>query len=491
MKRRDFLKVSGSLSAQIAVGGALGEFLGLGQAAAATGLPLQSLIDSFDPNQGVIVVPTSADFAKQNISFNQRTQLAPQVRVIASHPQAVRGAVTWAVGNGVPFAIRSGGHSYEGFSQSRGLVIDVRGLNQIQVDKANNLVTVGSGCSLGSIYMALAPLNLAIPAGSCFPVGVAGHTLGGGFGLLARSFGLACDNVQSLTMVDARGQLLNLSATENPDLFWAVRGGGNGNFGVVTEFVFHTHSVDKVVTFGLTWDVSSAEALPIARAWQSWLGDLPDSVCGTMHFGKGTSGGLRLHLAGWCLDSQSVLQNELDRLQNNSATAHSMSVNSYDFIDAAHHFNGDSVGYQSVFMKAKSDYVRKPLSDAGFLALFHSILSAARPIAVMADSYGGAVNRVKREATAFVHRGDVLYSLQYYMEWSDNTATDTNMAMLRTLYASMRPLVSGEAYVNYCDLELPNYAEAYWAENLPRLRQLKGRFDPANVFKTAQGILAQ
>src|ERR1019366_8214867 len=117
----------------------------------------------------------------------------------------------WAVNNGVSFAVRSGGHSYEGFSQSLDFVIDVRSMSDIKLSADGKSVSIGSGASLGSVYAALWPSHLAIPAGSCFPVGVAGHSLGGGFGLLGRAFGLACDNILSMEVVDASGQILNVS----------------------------------------------------------------------------------------------------------------------------------------------------------------------------------------------------------------------------------------------------------------------------------------
>ena len=136
-------------------------------------------------------------------------------------------------------------------------MIDVRGMTGIKLSTDKKSVSIGSGASLGSVYKALRPSNLAIPAGTCFPVGVAGHSLGGGFGLLGRSFGLACDSVLSMEVVDASGKILNVSEQENPDLFWALRGGGNGSFGVVTNFNFRTSAVNMVAKFGITWSKQS------------------------------------------------------------------------------------------------------------------------------------------------------------------------------------------------------------------------------------------
>lgn len=260
MKRRDFLKASGGLSAQIIVGGSL---LSVRQAEAETGLPIAALKAALDPKKDMVLIPVTKTSRQYDISFSKRTQLTPRARVVAASAAAVSSTILWAVNNGVGFAIRSGGHSYEGFSQSPDLVIDVRGMKGIKLSGDKKSVAIGSGSSLGSVYDALASSHLAIPAGSCFPVGVAGHSLGGGFGLLGRPFGLACDGILSMELVDASGKILTASEEENPDLFWALRGGGNGNFGVVTNFNFRTSSVNMVAKFAITWTKPVTQAVKI------------------------------------------------------------------------------------------------------------------------------------------------------------------------------------------------------------------------------------
>src|SRR6201985_3609212 len=245
MQRRDFLKVTGGLSAHLIGGGSL---LSIRQAEAETGLPIAALQASLDPKKDLVLIPENKGSSKFDFdkSYQLRTQITPRVRVVAGSAAAVGSAILWATNNGIDFAIRSGGHSYEGFSQSPDLVIDVRGMTAIKLSNDKKSVSIGSGSALGSVYKALTPSHLAIPAGSCFPVGVSGHTLGGGFGLLGRAFGLACDSVESIEMIDSFGQIRNCNAQENPDLFWALRGGGNGNFGIATKFQFRTSQIRRV-----------------------------------------------------------------------------------------------------------------------------------------------------------------------------------------------------------------------------------------------------
>ncbi len=485
MKRRDFLQISGGLSAHVIVGGSL---LSIHKAEAQTGLPIAALQALLDPKNDMVLVPADKRFSEYNRSFNKRTQIAPRVRVVAGSAKAVSTTMLWAANNGVRFAVRSGGHSYEGFSQSPDLVIDVRGMTGIKLATDKKSVSIGSGSSLGSVYKALWPSNLAIPAGSCFPVGVAGHSLGGGFGLLGRSFGLACDSVLSMEVVDASGHIRNVSGQENPDLFWALRGGGNGSFAVVTNFNFRTSPVSMVARFGITWRKPTAQAAKIVQAWQQWLADLPPSITGTLHLTKDQGGLIKVHMAGLSVQSESKLKVELKRLQRVARPADQVSTTTQTFKAAATIFNGGPAD-DSLFMKGKSDYVNDPMTDQGILTLLNGLRNAPGEIAVLCDTYGGAINKIASDATAFVHRGNTRYSIQYYMEWTDPAASNANIAMMRTLYTSMRPHVSGGAYVNYCDLDLGNgYARAYWGDNLPRLLKIKAVVDPKNIFRHAQSV---
>jgi FAD/FMN-containing dehydrogenase len=488
MRRREFLEASGVLAANLIVGSSL---LSIRRAEADTGLPIAALKAELDPKRDMVLIagsspPPKFDF---NASFSKRKQITPQVRVVASSPQAVASTIRWATNNGVSFAIRSGGHSYEGFSQSADLVIDVRGMAAVLLSADRKSVTIGSGASLGTVYAALEPSGRAIPAGTCFPVGVAGHSLGGGFGLLARSFGLACDSVLSMETVDASGNILNVSAQNNPDLFWALRGGGTGGFGVVTKFNLSTSLVNRVAKFAITWNKPLAQAARIVLAWQDWLDALPPAITCTLHLTRGPGGSIKVHIAGLSVDTESKLTAELKRLQKLAGAAERLSTSTLTFARAATIFNGGGPAYESVLMKGKSDYIVEPMSEQGISVLLDGLQKAPGEIAVLFDSYGGAINKVASDATAFVHRGKTKYLIQYFMQWDSPGATETNLATIRALYASMRPHVSGACYVNYCDLDLGDgYAKAYWGDNLARLMKIKAAFDPKNVFRHAQSV---
>jgi len=487
MKRREFLQVSGVFSASLIVGGSP---LSIRRAEADKGLPIAALKSTLDPKKDLVLVPGGAAPSKFDYdkSYSKRMQIAPKVRVVASSAAAVGSTIRWATANGVSFAIRSGGHSYEGFSQNADLVIDVRGMAAIALSADKKTVSIGSGASLGAVYQALEPSSRAIPAGTCFPVGVAGHSLGGGFGLLGRPLGLACDSVLSMEVVDASGNIQNASGQENPDLFWALRGGGNGSFGVVTKFSFRTSAVNTVAKFAITWSKPAAQAAKIVLAWQEWLDNLPAAITCTLHLTK-EGGAIKVHVAGLSVDSETKLTVELKRLQKLAGSAAMLSTSALSFARAATIFNGGGPAYESVLMKGKSDYVTGPMTEQGVLTLLNGLLKAPGEIAVLLDSYGGAINKVASDTTAFAHRGNTKYLIQYFMQWENPAASEANIAMMRTLYAAMRPFVSGQSYVNYCDLDLgAGYAKAYWGDNLPRLMKIKAAFDPKNIFHHAQSV---
>jgi FAD/FMN-containing dehydrogenase len=272
MERRHFLQKAGAASLAAAALTVKGYVIPWGsllrRAEADSGIPLASLKAALDPNESLLLLPADSDYPKFQNAFNLRTVLKPQARILVHSSRGVSQLVQWLKANKVPFSIRCGGHSYEGFSQSSSVVIDTRMMNKVDLDSSGQTVSVGGGAALGEVYAVVGKHGLAIPAGSCPAVGVSGHTLGGGFGELGRPLGLACDNLLGVEMVNAKGEVINCSESENADLFWALRGGGGGSFGVATKFQFRTHAVPEVIVFGADWKLPVKRAASIIKAWQ-------------------------------------------------------------------------------------------------------------------------------------------------------------------------------------------------------------------------------
>jgi hypothetical protein len=244
-----------------------------------------------------------------------------------------------------------------------------------------------------------------------------------------------------------------------------------------------------VAKFYITWTKSIAQAAKIMQAWQQWLADLPPSITGTLHLGKVKGGLINVHMSGLSVQSESNLKLELKRLLNVAGPAGGVSTTTMSFKAATTSFNNNAPPDDSVLMKGKSDYVNDLMTEQGILTLLNAMQKAPVDITVLCDTYGGAINKVAPNATAFAHRGNTKYSIQYYKEWSDPADSDANISAMQTLYASMRPYVSGGAYVNYCDLDLGDrFANAYWGDNLPRLMKIKADVDPKNIFNHAQSV---
>jgi FAD/FMN-containing dehydrogenase len=458
--------------------------------AAPTG-PLRRLERELD---GTVVVRGSAGYDRARRLYNTRfDSLRPLAVVYCASVADVEKTVAWSRRHGIRVAARSGGHSYGGYSSAPGgVVVDVSRLARVTV-RPDHRAAVGAGAKLIDVYAGLAQHGVAIPAGSCPTVGVGGQVLGGGIGFLSRKLGATCDNLESVTLITADGRARTCSAHEHADLYWASRGGGGGNFGIATEYVLRTAPVGTVTTFTATWPWAQAPA--VVTRWLGWAPHAPDelfSVC-NLSSGGGSPG---VRVSGQLVGGERRLHTLLAPLVSTGTPLH-VSVRQRSFLRAAEYWAGCGPvaecrlepfgGLQRARFAAKSDYVRRPFSPAALRTMVRAIERAPASGLLLIDSYGGALNRVPKGATAFVHR-DSLCSLQYLAYWSSPANTAANLAWLRSFYAAMRPFVSGEAYVNYIDPDLSGNLQAYYGQNLRRLVAIKRRHDSANVFRFRQSI---
>jgi FAD/FMN-containing dehydrogenase len=454
----------------------------LRQVPALATLPSLPPIDAHDVT---FVRPGDALYDQYLPAYNLRTELRPALRAMCRTAKGMAQAIAWLRDKNIPFALRSGGHCFEGFSQSTSVVVDTRLMSDVAVH--NSALSVGAGASLGQVYQAISPLSMAFPGGSCPTVGVSGHTLGGGFGLLARSRGLACDVLQAIELIDANGKPVMASAKQNADLFWACRGGGGGTFGAATRFHFSIAPIGKVTTFGVTWNLPEKQAVALFAAWEAWAPDAPREITALLRISKRKDGLIDLHCFGQSEGSARVLRRELKALLDIAAPQAAPDIRTMSPMAAVNHFAG-SWDYVSQYSKGKSDFITAPLPAAGVEALIGGI-AALPPGEVLAicDAHGGAVHDTAPDATAFAYRAGTRFCIQYYTGWAKPASGATHMEDLRALYAAMRPW-SGGAYVNYCDTDISDWRKAYWRQNLPRLRAIKAKTDPGNFFRHAQSV---
>jgi FAD/FMN-containing dehydrogenase len=442
-----------------------------------------------------IVKPGDAAYAVTLPLHNKRNDVQPSIRILCSSTQAVSDSVKWVRGQGLSLALRSGGHCYEGFSQSPGVVIDVRRMGLVTLDQPTQSVYVSAGATLGKVYDKVAAAGFAIAAGSCRAVGVSGHTLGGGQGLLGRRYGLTADNLLGLRVVDAQGAIREIDATHDADLFWAMRGGGGGGFAVATRFRFRMHALATVHTFSVSWTFPSTEtgltrAGQIFDAWQRWAPQAPNAIMAIMTAQKPQASQIKLRVFGQTTGTRAQLESQLNANVIVRAPTVALSVVTRSFIAAANKYGGGD-DPDPVYMDAKSDVVTSPLGTTAIRALLDAIIAIpSNNVVAICDPYGGAIADVAANATAFPHRGISTYVIQYYANWGVAADTPIRVPRLAQVHAAMRPYMSGGAYVNYCDMDLAQsaYPQAYWGANLTRLKQVKQAVDPTNFFRHGQSV---
>jgi FAD/FMN-containing dehydrogenase len=438
--------------------------------------------------RGDVVQRGAPGYNAARVLYNTRfDSIHPQAVVFCESLTDVQKTVRWARKHDVHIVPRSGGHSYGGYSTTPGVVVDVSRLHVVSAT-ADGRAAVGAGAELIDVYAALAVRGRTIPGGTCPTVGIAGLAQGGGIGMSARRFGLTCDNLLEATVVLADGRAVVASAHDHPDLFWALRGGGGGNFGIVTRLVFRSHAVGNVATYSMEWPWSDAKA--VIQAWQAFAPHAPDGLFSVLNVNALAGSSLPPHItsAGQFYGSEQALRSLLDPLVN-AGTPTRFSTTTRTFIGAVHYWAGGDGGRAT--FGAKSSICNRPFTPAGIDTLIHQ-LEVRRNTGtgsgiVLLDSWGGAINRVPKNRTAFVHR-NALFSMQYLAYWSATAPAAPNNAWLRRAHAAMRPYVSPFAYQNYIDPELANWQQAYYGSNLPRLQKVKRMYDPRNVFHSRQSI---
>jgi FAD/FMN-containing dehydrogenase len=448
---------------------------------------------------GPVLAPGSVAYEQARVVYNERFDGAHPLAVVKpAHVADVQAVVRWAQRRGVAIIPRSGGHSYAGYSTGSGVVVDLASLDSIQLDAQT--FAVGAGARLIDVYGILAAKGVTIPAGSCPSVGVGGLALGGGIGLASRKFGTTSDNVVSLRIVTADGRLLRCDASRNADLFWACRGGGGRNFGIVTDFRFRARHVARASYFVASWPWQAGPQL--VPAWQRWAPNVADGLTTICRLATGGSGPT-LQVFGQYLGPEGQIRGLLAPLVH-AAPPSSVTTGTSDYLDlmlrwagclgrslAACHLISEHGTLRRATFAAKSDYVRRPFSPTAVRTMQHRLearqSSPHGSGALIMDSYGGAIARVPSDATAFVHRAP-LCSMQYLAYWGAREHEAASLAWIRGFHAAMRPHVTGAAYQNYADPDLTGWRRAYYGSNYPRLVAVKKRYDPDRLFRFPQAI---
>ena len=382
-------------------------------------------------------------------------------------------AIRHARDTGLPVVPRGGGHCFAGRSSTDGIVVDLGGLDDVSVT-GDGLATVGAGARLARVYAALHEHGRTVPAGCGPTVGVAGLTLGGGIGLLGRRHGLTCDRLAGARVVLADGRVVDCDRDREPDLFWALRGAGGGQFGVVTSLTFDTVPEPVTTRFEARW--SPADLAETIAAWQRWAPGAPDAVTANLTVVAEPGRPVQAVLFGAALlaeaPTRALLREFHAEVHTRGGLPYSRLKTTFDAIDP---HPEPASGH-----RLRSEFFTHPMRPGTIEALCAALAEPGTgPRTLGFTAMGGAYNRVPVAATAFAHR-DTLFLLEHVAEatcpWIDESWTITHADG------------SGGVYPNFPDPLLDDWATAYHGGNHARLTAVKKAYDPDRLFGFPQAL---
>jgi hypothetical protein len=444
--------------------------------------------------RGPVVQPDDPAYDEVRSLYNGMIDKWPRLIARCLDVADVISAVKFGRDHGLLVAIRGGGHNGPGLgSCDDGLVIDLSPMKSVRVDPTNRTVRVDAGCTSGDVDHATHAFGLAVPFGIVSTTGVAGLTLGGGTGYLTRKYGLTIDNLLEVDIVLADGQLVTVSRSEHPDLFWALRGGG-GNFGVVTSFLFQAHPVDTVYAGPIFWEATHASA--IMRAYRDFLPTAPEEL--------GAFVGLKTvpsidpfprdywgRRACAVISSYNGSAEEGEKLM--ARLLESLPPPIFNWMGEMP-FPAMQALFDPFFPKGlqwywKGDFV-KSLSDEAIDIHIAQAANAPSELSLMhLYPIDGAVHRVPKDATAWNTR-DAMWSMVIAGIDADPKQAEALKTWGRAYWTAIHPFNLEGAYVNFMmDDELQGRIQATYGDNYKRLASVKAKYDPKNFFRVNQNIL--
>lgn len=440
---------------------------------------------------GAVIAPNDAGYDDARRVYNAMIDRRPAVIVQCADSADVVAAVDYARENALALAVRGGGHSVPGFGTvDDGVVADLSGMRAVTVDPAKRTARAEGGATWGDFNEATAVHGLATTGGIISTTGVAGLTLGGGIGYLARGFGLSCDNLVSAEIVTADGKTVTASENENPDLFWAIRGGG-GNFGVATALEFRVHPVKEIYGGPMFFAMKDAEA--VLRWFREFIADAPEQFGGFPAFQiapplpfipEDRHGETFLAFvacwAGPVDEGEQTLKPLHDVAE---VVAEHVGPMPYPALNSA--FDGlVPAGLQHYW---KANFVRELTDDAIAAHLEHGPKVPAVNSTVHIYPINGACHRVAADATAFAYR-DASFAPVIAGMWPDPSQNDANIKWVRDYYEATAPLSEEGGYINFMAGDDQERIKANYRGNYARLVDVKRRYDADNLFRVNQNI---
>ncbi|TMQ65704.1 MAG: FAD-binding oxidoreductase [Candidatus Eisenbacteria bacterium] len=443
--------------------------------------------------RGTLCLPGEPGYDVARTLWNAMIDRRPAAIVCATGAADVMRAVGFAREHGLLLAVRGGGHNIAGNAVcDGGLMIDLSPMKSVRVDPAARTARVEPGVRLGEFDREAQAFGLATPLGINSTTGVAGFTLGGGFGWISRKHGLTVDNLLSVDLVTADGKLVHASDQENADLFWAVRGGG-GNFGVITSFEYRLHPVGPEVLAGLIVH-PFAQAKELLDGYRRFVASAPDEVTAWVVMRKAPPlpflpaevHGKEILVIAVCAIG------DKQKAEKAIAPLRALGKPIADVIGPAP-FVGWQTAFDPLLAPGARNYWKshdfKKLDD-GFIQVLLDAIGRlpTSECEIFIGHLGGAVNRVPADATAYPHR-DVDFIMNVHTRWSDPAQDQACIAWARQLFDVSAPFATGGVYVNFMpEDETQRVQKGAYGPNYERLAKLKRKYDPTNLFRMNQNI---
>ncbi|KAG2262013.1 hypothetical protein Bca52824_069092 [Brassica carinata] len=478
----------------------------------------------FAPERNVSIYKEVLESTAHNLRYLTESMPKPGFIFKPVHESHVQASVICSNQLGLHFRVRSGGHDYEGLSyvslvETPFIMIDMSKLRQINVDIEDNSAWVQTGATIGELYYRIAEKSKihGFPGGLCSSVGIGGHITGGGDGTLLRKYGLAADNVLDAIIVNADGKLLNRAAM-GEDLFWAIRGGGGGSFGVILSWKVKLVPVPETLTmFSVSKTLEQDPETKILSKWQRISDKLVEDLFLRVLFRVAGDKTLTLEYKGQFLGEKGTLMEVMKDFPELGLTREDcIEVSWIESVLSNAGFptnsplevllDPNSTPFRLHYFKAKSDFATKPIPAFGLKGMF-KILVEENTSSMFMIPYGGMMAKIPESETPFAHRKGTIFKIHYATISSEEDGKSSNKRMkwIRDIYSYMTPYVSSnprQAYVNYRDLDLgmnkkdskanlikaQTWGAQYFKNNFNRLVKIKTKVDPENFFRHEQSI---
>jgi FAD/FMN-containing dehydrogenase len=433
--------------------------------------------------RGELVLPTDSTYDQARRVWNGAIDKRPAAIVFCADPDDVVHAVTYARSQGCLVAVRSGGHNVAGLSVcDDGMVIDLSRMKKIAVDPERRIARAEAGLTLGEFDAATQAHGLATTMGVNGDTGIAGLTLGGGFGKLGRKHGLSCDNLIAAEIVTADGQLLRTDARQHPELFWALRGGG-GNFGVVTAFEYRLHPLGPTLLAGSVLHAYD-QAREAMRFYDKFSRDAPDEVSVDAALVTLPSGDRAFSISACYVGSPEAGESVIAPLMKFGSPIESrLQAIPYLQIQSA----GDNLFPRGRRYYWKAQFLHQ-ISDGAIDALLDSYARAPSHSSLLVfQQVGGAIARVPASHSPYANR-DAAFDCFPIAIWDDPVDDEVNMRWARDLWNAVRPFSTGGVYANNLGDEGDERVRDAYGGNYARLAAIKKQYDPTNFFRLNQNI---